>query len=482
MPDALHTLTIAELRTLLQKREISPADIIHDLEASITARDPEIGAYLHRDTAAALAAAEKADLSAPLGGIPVAIKDVLNVQGQPATAGSKMLRGYISPYDATCIAKLKSAGAIPFGKLNMDEFAMGSSNENSAWQLTRNPWDTTRVPGGSSGASAAAVAARTAIASLGSDTGGSIRQPAAFCGITGLKPTYGRVSRYGLIAYASSLDQVGPMTRTVEDAALVLQAIAGHDPQDSTSLNAPVPDYSAALRRGVSGMKIGLPREYFIDGIDPAVRAAVEAGVKELERQGATVREISLPHTRFAIAAYYIIATAEACANLARFDGVRYGHRCDTPADLRDMYDRSRAEGFGPEVKRRIILGTYVLSSGYYDAYYRKAQKVRTLIARDFAEAFKEVDLIASPVTPTAAFKIGKNAGDPLQMYLADIFTIANNLSGVCGISVPCGYSAEGLPIGLQLTGRPLGEEDLLRGAFAYEQATDWHRRLPQKS
>ncbi len=482
MPDALHTLTIAELRTLLQKREISPADIIHDLEAAITARDPEIGAYLHRDTAAALAAAEKADLSAPLGGIPVAIKDVLNVQGQPATAGSKMLRGYISPYDATCIAKLKSAGAIPFGKLNMDEFAMGSSNENSAWQLTRNPWDTTRVPGGSSGASAAAVAARTAIASLGSDTGGSIRQPAAFCGITGLKPTYGRVSRYGLIAYASSLDQVGPMTRTVEDAALVLQAIAGHDPQDSTSLNAPVPDYSAALRRGVSGMKIGLPREYFIDGIDPAVRAAVEAGVKELERQGATVREISLPHTRFAIAAYYIIATAEACANLARFDGVRYGHRCDTPADLRDMYDRSRAEGFGPEVKRRIILGTYVLSSGYYDAYYRKAQKVRTLIARDFAEAFKEVDLIASPVTPTAAFKIGKNAGDPLQMYLADIFTIANNLSGVCGISVPCGYSAEGLPIGLQLTGRPLGEEDLLRGAFAYEQATDWHRRLPQKS
>ncbi len=482
MPDALHTLTIAELRTLLQKREISPADIIHDLEASITARDPEIGAYLHRDTAAALAAAEKADLSAPLGGIPVAIKDVLNVQGQPATAGSKMLRGYISPYDATCIAKLKSAGAIPFGKLNMDEFAMGSSNENSAWQLTRNPWDTTRVPGGSSGASAAAVAARTAIASLGSDTGGSIRQPAAFCGITGLKPTYGRVSRYGLIAYASSLDQVGPMTRTVEDAALVLQAIAGHDPQDSTSLNAPVPDYSAALRRGVSGMKIGLPREYFIDGIDPAVRAAVEAGVKELERQGATVREISLPHTRFAIAAYYIIATAEASANLARFDGVRYGHRCDTPADLRDMYDRSRAEGFGPEVKRRIILGTYVLSSGYYDAYYRKAQKVRTLIARDFAEAFKEVDLIASPVTPTAAFKIGKNAGDPLQMYLADIFTIANNLSGVCGISVPCGYSAEGLPIGLQLTGRPLGEEDLLRGAFAYEQATDWHRRLPQKS
>lgn len=476
---ALHTHTIAELRALLQKREISPADILRDLDAAIAAGDPQIGAYLHRDLEAALAAAEAADLSAPLGGIPIAIKDVLNVQGQPATAGSKMLAGYVAPYDATCIAKLKAAGAIPFGKVNMDEFAMGSSNENSAYQITRNPWDTTRVPGGSSGASAAAVAARTAIASLGSDTGGSIRQPAAFCGITGLKPTYGRVSRYGLIAYASSLDQVGPMTRTVEDAALVLQAIAGHDAQDSTSLNAPVPDYSAALQKGVAGLKIGLPKEYFIDGIAPEVRVAVEAAVKELERQGAVVQEISLPHTRFAIAAYYIIATAEASANLARFDSVRYGHRCENPADLRDMYDRSRAEGFGPEVKRRIILGTYVLSSGYYDAYYRKAQKVRTLIARDFAEAFKEVDLIASPVAPTAAFKIGENAGDPLQMYLADIFTIANNLAGVCGISVPCGFTSENLPIGLQLTGRPLGEEDLLRAAFAYEQATDWHLRKP---
>ena len=480
MSDALHTQTIAELRRQLVRREISSADIIRSLESAITMRDGAIGAYLHRDTAAALAAAEKADLSAPLGGIPLAIKDVLNVLDQPATAGSRMLAGYVSPYDATCIARLKAAGAIPFGKVNMDEFAMGSSNENSAWQITKNPWDTTRVPGGSSGGSAAAVAAGMAVAALGSDTGGSIRQPAGFCSIVGLKPTYGRVSRYGLIAYASSLDQVGPMTKTVEDAALVLQAIAGHDPQDSTSLNAPVPDYSAALRQGVQGLRIGLPREYFIDGIDPAVRAAVEAAVQELQRQGAEVKTISLPHTRCAIAAYYIIATAEASANLARFDSVRYGHRCENPADLRDMYDRSRAEGFGPEVKRRIILGTYVLSSGYYDAYYLKAQKVRRLIARDFAEAFQEVDVIASPVGPTPAFRIGENAGDPLQMYLADIFTIAANLAGICGLSVPCGFTGTpALPIGLQLLGRPLGECDLLRAAHAYEQATDWHTRRP---
>jgi len=481
MSGPLHTETIAQLRRRLVSREISAADIVRSVEAAITARDGDLAAYLHRDVQSALAAAEQADLSAPLGGIPVGIKDVLNVLDQPATCGSKMLSGYVSPYDATCIAKLRAAGAIPFGKLNMDEFAMGSSNENSAYQVTRNPWELTRVPGGSSGGSAAAVSADMAIAALGSDTGGSIRQPAGFCSITGLKPTYGRVSRYGLIAYASSLDQVGPMTKTAEDAALLLQAMAGHDPLDSTSLAAPVPDYSAALREGVKGLRIGLPREYFIDGIDAEVRAAVETAVRELERQGAVVKSISLPHTRYAIAAYYIIATAEASANLARFDGVRYGHRCDHPADLRDMYDRSRAEGFGPEVKRRIILGTWVLSSGYYDAYYLKAQQVRRLIARDFTAAFEEVDLIASPVSPAPAFRIGENAGDPLQMYLADIFTIAANLAGICGIAVPCGFtSSPALPIGLQLLGRPLGECELLRAAHAFQQATDWHLRRPE--
>ena len=480
MTDTLHTQTIATLRRMLLSREICAADIVRSVESAIVAGDGGIAAYLHRDVAAALAAAEAADLSAPLGGIPVAIKDVLNVRDQPATCGSKILAGYTSPYDATCIARLKAAGAIPFGKVNMDEFAMGSSTENSAYQVTRNPWDATRVPGGSSGGSAAAVAADMAIAALGSDTGGSIRQPAGFCNIVGLKPSYGRVSRYGLIAYASSLDQVGPMTKTVEDAALVLQAIAGHDAQDSTSLRAPVPNFTAALHAGVKGLRIGLPREYFIEGIDPEVRAAVEAAVQELERQGAEVKSISLPHTRYAVAAYYIIATAEASANLARFDSVRYGHRCAEPVDLRDMYDRSRAEGFGPEVKRRIILGTYVLSSGYYDAYYLKAQQVRRLIARDFATAFEEVDLIASPVSPAPAFRIGENASDPLQMYLADIFTIAANLAGICGISVPCGFTTSpALPIGLQLLGRPLGECDLLRAAHAYEQATYWHTRRP---
>lgn len=484
MSEGLHTLTIAELRKRLRSREICPADIIRSLDAAIAGTDSTIGAYVHRDTEAALKAAETVNLDAPLGGIPIAIKDVLNVKDQPATCGSKMLSGYVSPYDATCIAQLKASGAIPYGKVNMDEFAMGSSTENSALQITRNPWDLSRVPGGSSGGSAAAVAAHTAIASLGSDTGGSIRQPASFCNIVGLKPTYGRVSRYGLIAYASSLDQVGPMTKTVEDAALLLQAISGYDPQDSTSLNAPVPDFTAALQQDVKGLRIGLPKEYFIDGIDPEVRQAVESAVQELQRQGAEVKEVSLPNTASAIATYYIIATAEASANLARFDSVRYGHRCENPSDLRDMYDRSRAEGFGPEVKRRIILGTYVLSSGYYDAYYLKAQKVRRLIAQDFSNAFQEVDLIASPVCPTPAFKIGENASDPLKMYLADIFTIATNLAGICGISVPCGFTTAGLdqpalPIGLQLLGRPLGECDLLRAAAACERAGDWHTRRP---
>ena len=476
MSQPLHLQTIASLRSQLRSGDISATDILRSVDSAITERDPAIGAYLSRDLPAALAAAEKADLSLPLGGIPIAMKDLLNVAGQPAGCSSRMLTGYTAPYDATCVARLKAAGAIPFGRVNMDEFAMGSSTENSAIQLTRNPADLSRVPGGSSGGSAAAVAAGTAIASIGTDTGGSIRQPASFCGIVGLKPTYGRISRYGLVAYASSLDQPGPMTRSVEDAALLLQAMAGADTMDSTSLREPVPDYSATLKDGVKGLRIGLPEEYFIDGIEPEVRAAVERAVAALESAGATVHRISLPHTAYAVATYYIVATAEASANLARFDGVRYGHRAADPENLLDLYVRSRSEGFGPEVKRRIILGTYVLSSGYYDAYYLKAQKVRTLIRRDFQQAWEKVDVIASPVCPTPAFKIGENTSDPLKMYLADIFTIAANLAGIPGISVPCGHTAANserpaLPIGLQLLGRPLGEADILRAAWTWEQS-----------
>ncbi len=476
MSAPLHTLSITSLRALLRSGEISSADIIRSVDAAIAEKDPAIGAYLSRDTAAALAAAEKADLSLPLGGIPIAMKDVLSVAGQPAGCGSKMLAGYTAPYDATCVARLRASGAIPFGRVNMDEFAMGSSTENSAIQITRNPHDLSRVPGGSSGGSAAAVAACTAIASIGTDTGGSIRQPASFCGIVGLKPTYGRVSRYGLVAYASSLDQPGPMTRTVEDAALLLQAMAGADHQDSTSLREPVPDYLATLRDGVKGLRIGLPDEYFIDGIEPDVRASVERAVAALEAAGAILRRISLPHTAYAVATYYIVATAECSANLARFDGVRYGHRCADPRDLLEMYVRSRSEGFGAEVKRRIILGTYVLSSGYYDAYYLKAQKVRTLIRNDFQRAFEQVELIASPVCPTPAFKLGENTADPLKMYLADIFTLAANLAGIPGISVPCGATTAtaarpSLPVGLQLMGKPLSEAALLRAAWTSEQS-----------
>ena len=478
MPDALHTLTIAQLRRLLTAGEISAADIVRSLDSAIAARDGVTGAYLFRDTDAALAEAAAADLSKPLGGIPVGLKDVINLAGQPLTCGSKILAGhYTSPYDATVVSRLRAAGAVPFGKLNMDEFAMGSSTENSALQVTRNPVDPTRVPGGSSGGSAAAVAAGEAIATLGTDTGGSIRQPASFCGVVGLKPSYGRVSRFGLVAYASSLDQIGPVTRTVEDAALVLNAIAGPDERDSTSAqNAPVEDYTAAVRQDVKGLRIGLPKEYFIDGIDPEVKAAVEAAVRELESQGAEIREVSLPHTQYAIATYYIIATAEASANLARFDGIRYGHRCENPADLRDLYDRSRAEGFGPEVKRRIILGTYVLSSGYYDAYYLRAQKVRALIRQDFDRVFQEVDVLACPTSPTPAFKLGEHTKDPLEMYLADIFTIAANLAGICGISVPCGHTAAtadtpALPIGLQFLGRSMGESQILRAAAGWERS-----------
>jgi len=402
--------------------------------------------------------------------------------GQPCSCASKILDGYRAPYDATVIQKLRAAGAIPFGKTNLDEFAMGSSTENSAVKSTCNPWDPSRVPGGSSGGSAAAVAADEAFGALGSDTGGSIRQPAALCGVVGLKPTYGRISRFGLVAFASSLDQIGPVTKTVRDAAVIMSAIAGHDPLDSTSLNAPVPDYVGSLGKHLRGVRLGVPKEYMIEGIDPQVRAAIDAAVKRLNSLGAEIIEVSLPSTEYAIAVYYIIATAEASANLARFDGVRYGYRAENPQDVLDLYGRTREEGFGPEVKRRIILGTYVLSSGYYDAYYLRAQKVRELIRRDFTSAFEKVDALISPTSPVAAFKVGERVADPLQMYLADIFTIAANLAGICGISVPCGFAelnGHRLPIGLQLLGKPLDEARILQIAHAYEQSTEWHKARP---
>lgn len=467
---------IASLRQQLQSGETTPARLIEQLAADIASRDGQTGAYLSYDLDAALTDAAGADLSQPLGGIPIAIKDNLNVLGQPCTCGSKFLSGhYTSPYDATVIQKLRAAGAIPFGRLNLDEFAMGSATENSALQRTRNPRDPERIPGGSSGGSAAAVADRTAIAALGSDTGGSIRQPASHCGVVGLKPSYGRVSRYGLVAFASSLDQIGPLTHTVEDAALLLQTIAGYDPKDSTCLDVPVPDYLTKLHGGVQGMKLGIPKEYFGEGIDPGVRRNVEAAIQKLAAQGADIVEISLPHTEHAVATYYVIAPAEASSNLSRFDGIRYGRRAENAKDILDVYHRSREQGFGPEVKRRIILGTYVLSSGYYDAYYGRAQKVRTLIRRDFEQAFETVDAIVSPVAPTPARRIGAFADDPLHEYLSDIFTISANLAGIPGISVPCGSTdfdgGINLPVGLQILGPHLGEAKILQIAQALESA-----------
>jgi aspartyl-tRNA(Asn)/glutamyl-tRNA(Gln) amidotransferase subunit A len=478
----LTALSVAEVQQKLRAKEVSSAEVVRALEGRIAQVDPQIHGYLSRDFDAALKHAESADVSLPLGGVPIAIKDVINVTGEPCTASSKILLGYRSNYDATVIRKLRAAGAIPFGRTNLDEFAMGSSTENSAFGATRNPWDTSRVPGGSSGGSAAVVAAHEAFAALGSDTGGSIRQPAALCGCVGLKPTYGRVSRFGLIAFASSLDQIGPFTKTVRDAGLLLNAISGRDPQDSTSLDEPVPDYTAQLGRDMKGIRLGLPREYFIEGVDPQVDAAVRAAIKQYESLGAEIVEVSLPHTEHAVGVYYIIATAEASANLARFDGVRYGHRAADASGLLDHYGRSREEGFGPEVKRRIILGTYVLSSGYYDAYYLRAQKVRTLIRDDFTKAFEKCDAIICPTSPEPAFKAGDRSDDPLKMYLADIFTIAANLAGICGISIPCGFAnLEGrqLPIGLQLLGKPFAEAQLLQIAHAYEQSTDWHKAQP---
>jgi len=471
---ALTELTISDLQAGFRSGAFSPVEALQSLEQKIANVDGEIGAYLARDFSAALAAAENADVSLPLGGVPIGIKDVINVDGEQCTCASKMLEGYKAPYDATVISRLRAAGAIPFGRLNMDEFAMGSSTENSAYQITRNPWDTSRIPGGSSGGSAAAVAAREAFATLGSDTGGSIRQPAALCGVVGLKPSYGRVSRFGLVAFASSLDQIGPFARSTRDCASLLNVISGKDPRDSTSLDLPPEDFTSQLGRDLRGVRLGIPKEYFVDGMDPRVRSKIEEAIQTCASLGAELVEVSLPHTSYAVGVYYIIATAEASANLARFDGVRYGYRAKQPIDLLDHYCRSREEGFGSEVKRRILLGTYVLSSGYYDAYYLRAQKVRTLIRRDFHDAFEKVDALICPTSPDLAFKIGERVNDPLSMYLADIFTIAANLAGICGISVPCGFVQEdgkNLPVGLQFLGKSLDETRLLGIADAFEKS-----------
>lgn len=493
----LNELSIAELTHLLGRREVSARQAVQSCLEQLERVEPQVHAFLSWDAADALAQADAADAqlaagvahaSRPLLGVPIAVKDIIAVKGHPLTCGSRILHNFISPYDATVIERLRQAGAVLFGRLNLDEFAMGSTTENSSYGPTRNPWDLTRVPGGSSGGSAAAVAAHECVAALGSDTGGSIRQPAAFCGCVGLKPTYGRVSRYGLVAFASSLDQIGPITKTVYDAAVLLGVMAGHDPRDSTSLPAPVPNYVANLRPDIRGLKLGLAKEYMLGGLHPDVQAAVQAAVRQFEQLGAEVHEVSLPHTEYAVATYYIVATAEASANLARFDGVRYGLRVPG-ADPIQMYGNTRGAGFGPEVKRRIILGTYVLSKGYYDAYYLRAQKVRTLIRQDFLKAFETVDAVLTPTMPTPAFKLGEKLGDPLQMYLSDLYTLACNLAGICGLSVPCGFATVEppepgqppvrLPIGLQLLGRPLGEETLLRLAYAYEQSTDWHKAKP---
>jgi aspartyl-tRNA(Asn)/glutamyl-tRNA(Gln) amidotransferase subunit A len=475
----LHALTVCELREKLRHGEVSAREATQALLERIAAVDGKVKAYNWLNADDALAQASKVDGKSdkPLAGVPIAVKDVLNVNGQPCTCSSKILQGYVAPYDATVIAKLRAAGAIFVGRTNMDEFAMGSSTENSSWGTTRNPWDLSRIPGGSSGGSAAAVAADEAFAALGSDTGGSIRQPAALCGCVGLKPTYGRVSRYGLVAFASSLDQIGPFTKTVRDAALLLGIFSGHDAMDSTSVPRGAPDYVASLDRGVKGLRVGLPKEYFISGMDAEVEASVRAAIRRLESLGAEVVEISLPHTDYAVAVYYLIATAEASANLARFDGMRYGLRV-AGEDVIDTYGQTRGSGFGPEVKRRIILGTYALSAGYYDAYYLRAQKVRTLIRQDFEKAFAKCDVIVTPTTPEVAFKAGEKSGDPLKMYLSDIFTISVNLAGVCGVSMPCGFARK-LPVGLQIVGKAFDEETVLRTAHAYEQATAWHKERP---
>jgi aspartyl-tRNA(Asn)/glutamyl-tRNA(Gln) amidotransferase subunit A len=475
----LHHLTIADAARLLAQKEISAVELTRAALERIDRSEPTVHAFITVTPDLALAQAEAADVrrargeSGTLLGIPIGIKDVILTKGVRTTAGSKMLENFIGPYDATVTHKLLGAGAVCLGKLNCDEFAMGSSTENSAYGVTRNPWKPEFVPGGSSGGSAAAVAARQCLGTLGTDTGGSIRQPAACCGVVGIKPTYGRVSRYGVIAYASSLDQVGPLAATVTDCAHLLGVIAGHDRADSTSVDHPVPDYAGRLDGSVRGLRVGIPREFFVEGMQPDVERAVRAGIARLEQLGAHVDEVSLPHTEHAIATYYLIATAEASSNLARYDGVKYGLRA--PADgLLSMYEQTRARGFGPEVKRRIMLGTYALSAGYYDAYYLKAQKVRTLIRRDFEQALAAHDVLVTPTAPTTAFRIGEKTSDPLQMYLSDIFTISVNLAGLPGLSLPCGVDSQGLPIGLQIIGRPFEESTVLQAAYAYEQVGGW--------
>jgi aspartyl-tRNA(Asn)/glutamyl-tRNA(Gln) amidotransferase subunit A len=483
----LFDLTIHELHDRLKKGEATSAAITESVLGRIAAVDDKVKAYITVTADAARAQAWQADqafqkgtAASPAAGIPVAIKDNMCTEGVKTTCASKILGNFVPPYDATVVASLHRSGFVMPGKVNMDEFAMGSSTENSGFFTTRNPWDLERIPGGSSGGSAAAVAAGACIAALGSDTGGSIRQPAACCGVVGLKPTYGRVSRFGLVAFASSLDQIGPITKDVTDAAILMNLIAGHDPKDSTSANLAVPDFTKSLTTDVKGMKIGIPKEYFIDGMDPEVDASVRAAIKTLEGLGAHVVDVTLPHTGYAVATYYILATSEASSNLARYDGVKYGFRAEGAKDLLDMYKKSRSRGFGPEVKRRIMLGTYALSAGYYDAFYKKGQQARTLIKRDFDEAFKTVDVIATPTAPTAAFKIGEKSDDPLQMYLSDIFTISVNLAGIPGMSVPCGFTKSGLPIGLQLLGKHFDEAAIFRAGFAYEQATQWHTKRAQ--
>jgi aspartyl-tRNA(Asn)/glutamyl-tRNA(Gln) amidotransferase subunit A len=477
--------TLASLRRELSAGRITPREIIADLQKRVEQLDGELHAYRTIDFEDAFRQAESADLSQPLGGIPIAIKDNINVRGQTTACSSRILEKFQSPYDATVIRKLRDAGAVFLGRTNMDEFAMGSSCEHSAFGPTVNPWKSSRgeqlVPGGSSGGSAAAVAADLAVAALGSDTGGSIRQPAAFCGCVGVKPTYGRVSRYGLVAFASSLDQIGPLAKSVEDAALLMNVISGHDPMENTSRPVDVPDLAAACERAdINGLTIGKPKEYYVDGLDPDVASSIDEAISWFESHGAKIKEISLPHTSSATAVYYILATAEASANLARFDGVRYGQRSDNAHDMIEVYRRSREEGFGPEVKRRILLGTYALSSGYYDAYYHRAQKVRHLIRTDFENAFKECDLILTPTAPFPAFPVGDKIDDPLMMYLNDIYTIAANLSGVPAISLPCRPSPGGLPIGLQLIGPHFGEEAIFSAAAAFEQDHDYRTLKPE--
>ncbi len=481
---ALTELTLSQALAGLRAKTFSAVDLTRAYLDQIERLNPTIQAYLTVTGEQATAAATAADQARaqgedqPLLGLPLAIKDVISTKGVETTAGSKIIQGYKPIFDATVVARLYAAGMVMLGKLNCDEFAMGSSTENSAYALTRNPWDTERVPGGSSGGSAAAVSAGMAAGTLGTDTGGSIRQPGSLCNVTALKPSYGRCSRYGLIAFGSSLDCPGPLARTVEDVARLLQVMAGHDPLDATTMPVAVPDYLQALQGEVKGLRIGIPKEYFIDGMQPEVVQAVRAAIQQLEQMGATVREISLPHTEYSLPVYYIIAPAEASANLARFDGIRFGPKVDT-GDMRSTYNATRGQGFGPEVKRRIMLGTYALSAGYYDAYYGKAQAVRTLIKQDFDNAFANVDVICAPTAPSTAFKFGENTGDPIKMYLEDVFTLPASLAGICGLNVPVGFDGQGLPIGMQILGKAFAEDTILRVGHQYQQATDWHTRRP---